>query len=121
MYLSEGDKYLILGFQNSAPISRIGKIWSFIDPEIMGKIKTYDVKWTNEDVEIKKLKEFKFEKRITYFHYQAKTHNIIMGFESGEVMVTSLVNGEKIKSMLVFDDIIVDICEVGNYIFMASP
>ena len=51
-------------FQNSAPISRIGKIWSFIDPEIMGKIKTYDVKWTNEDVEIKKLKEFKFEKRV---------------------------------------------------------
>lgn len=71
---------------NSSALSRVGRVWSLIEPEVMGSLKLYKLKATDYSAPLEKVFSRDFENRSHKFLYSKERNTIYVGFNDGALI-----------------------------------
>ena len=82
---------LILGYSDNSILSAIGKFWSIIDSDILGKVVIYQRQFDTNDKAYFTQKIFKnFDVRISKVSINKNVNKILIGFENGTIQLFNI-------------------------------
>ena len=91
MYFDNDSGLLILGYSDNSILSAIGKFWSIIDSDILGKVVIYQRQFDTNDKAYFTQKIFKnFDVRISKVSINKNVNKILIGFENGTIQLFNI-------------------------------
>ena len=82
---------LILGYSDNSILSAIGKFWSIIESDILGKVVIYQRQFDTNDKAFFTQKIFKnFDVRISKVSINKNVNKILIGFENGTIQLFNI-------------------------------
>ena len=91
MYFDNDSGLLILGYSDNSILSAIGKFWSIIESDILGKVVIYQRQFDTNDKAFFTQKIFKnFDVRISKVSINKNVNKILIGFENGTIQLFNI-------------------------------